>query len=519
MRCYQCGAEILAESRFCTYCGARQDFSQELIQQAIEGKQTAITELYERTYPNVYYTVKSLLRGDEDTVLDIVQDSYIKAFQSLKQLRDPRSFRAWIKQIAKNKSLDWLRKQKPIVFSEMTSVDSEEMLDFKDERTENLPEAVMDQKETARFIQEILNTLSDEQRVVVGLYYYEKLSVRDITQQLGCSENTVKSRLSYGRKKIEMQVRALEKRGVKLYGLAPIPFLLFLFRNTEVSAAVLPNQAILTTLIEAAQNGSMATSAAGAASAAGTAGTVAGASGAAGAASGAVAGAAGKLLAVKIIAGICIVGVVGGTTAGAVHFVSNHKETNREETAVLEERKASDMLEIPMDVKERAQEVQEELKKKEEAMEAESAAATEESIVVEGSQPQVSNPPVEESSEEEEEKRLEDYNGYSYYENEMLKYQLEMTDGFVVIHGWFRHGEPVWEEELYYLDLSSAEIDGNTYSFSTIQTEAGEDVSFQFVTLDLYLEDNTLTMYVERDPNTMAGGASGSIQTGTYIFS
>ena len=77
---------------------------------------------------------------------------------------------------------------------------------------------------------EIIDTLPEDQRVVISMYYYEGMSVRQIAEELGITENTVKSRLSYGRKKIETKVLDLEKKGTKLYGLAPIPFLLLLLR-------------------------------------------------------------------------------------------------------------------------------------------------------------------------------------------------------------------------------------------------------------------------------------------------
>ena len=52
------------------------EFTGKLIRKAAAGDQDAITELYELTYSSVYKTVKSMI-ADEDTVLDIVQDSFI----------------------------------------------------------------------------------------------------------------------------------------------------------------------------------------------------------------------------------------------------------------------------------------------------------------------------------------------------------------------------------------------------------------------------------------------------------
>ena len=54
----------------------------ELIQKARSGDQSAITDLYQQTYDQAYHTVRSMIR-DEDEVLDILQDSYMKVFTHL----------------------------------------------------------------------------------------------------------------------------------------------------------------------------------------------------------------------------------------------------------------------------------------------------------------------------------------------------------------------------------------------------------------------------------------------------
>ena len=165
------------------------EFTDKLIRMAAAGDQDAITELYELTYSSVYKTVKSMI-ADEDTVLEIVQASFIKGFQSLDQLDTPENFRAWMKRIATNKAKDYLKKKKPILFTDMANEDGEE-IDFRDDCLDHCPEEVLDRKETARLMQEILSTLSEDQRLVIGMFYYEEMSVREIAETLGCSENTV----------------------------------------------------------------------------------------------------------------------------------------------------------------------------------------------------------------------------------------------------------------------------------------------------------------------------------------
>lgn len=317
MKCFKCGAKLEADSKLCPKCGEPQGFSLNLIENAKNGNQNAITELYNRTYNNVYFTVKALIKS-EDTILDIVQDSYVKGFKNLSQLQDPDKFRAWIKRIAHNSAVDYLRKTKPVMFSTMSTED-DSFIEFEDDRTENLPEVVIDQKETTRLVKEILDSLSDEQRLVVGMFYYEQMSVKEIAQTLGISENTVKSRLSYGRKKIEMQVKELEKKGTKLYSLAPLPFLLLLFKNMDAQAMEIPNTAVLQSIQQecTAVSGVGGTNTenvlkASTKSAVKTAG-----------------GTAAKGIAAKIIAGITAA-VIIGTTVGIVAL--NQKEEPQQET-------------------------------------------------------------------------------------------------------------------------------------------------------------------------------------------
>ena len=159
----------------------------ELVRAAAVGSQEAMTELYGISYNAVYNTVRFLIR-DEDTAQDILQDSYIKAFRSLEQLREADSFPAWVRRIAHNRAVDHLRKAAPVSLSSLTVGDGEEEIELEDRRPENLPEVSLDRKETARLLGEILDALPQEQLACVSLFYYDQLSVREIAEELGIPE-------------------------------------------------------------------------------------------------------------------------------------------------------------------------------------------------------------------------------------------------------------------------------------------------------------------------------------------
>lgn len=278
----------------------------EAVQKAMKGDQAAFTYLYEKTYTKCFYLAKKFLNS-EHTAQDIVQDAYVKAFKSLDTLEDPEKFPSWIGTIVSNLSKNELKRRKVTLFSETENEDGQDISDtFVDDRVSVQPEIVMDQNETTRLMKEIIDTLTDEQRICVTMFYMEQMSVKEMASVLEVSENTVKSRLNYGRQKIKDKVLDLEKKGTKLYGLAPIPFFLLLLKE-DVKAAQATQIPSMSAAVSSATKAVT--------TAAGTGSTVASTTAAT------VAAGAGKGIATKVIAGI-VAGtlVVGGGAATIVHM-------------------------------------------------------------------------------------------------------------------------------------------------------------------------------------------------------
>ena len=151
---------------------------------------------------------------------------------------------------------------------------------------------------------------------------------------VGCSENTVKSRLNYGRKKIEAKVLDLEKQGTKLYSLAPVPFLLWLLKG-EANQMLTPSKAVLQAI-----EGECSTLAAGAANTAGNAAIKKAAAKAAEQtakqAVKATAGTAAKGFATKVTASILAVSLIGGGVTVVQHRKAEPEVPRIEESAITE---------------------------------------------------------------------------------------------------------------------------------------------------------------------------------------
>lgn len=204
----------------------------EAVQLAKEGEEIGFNTLYESTYQSKYYLALKYMQNKE-SAKDVLQDSYIKAFSSLDQLDDPEKFSSWLGIIVANTAKNELKKQNPILFTDVAS-NSEESYEYliEDENIQNQPETAFLQKENQELVRELIDSLSAEQRMCILMFHMEGQSIREIADALGCSENTVKSRLNYGRKNIKLKAEELQKKGYKLFTVA----LLISFLQSEEKA-------------------------------------------------------------------------------------------------------------------------------------------------------------------------------------------------------------------------------------------------------------------------------------------
>ena len=261
----------------------------EIVPRAAQGDAAAWEELYTATRREAYFVALKVCGNSQDAE-DLTQEAYLTALERLPQLQEAEKFPSWLYMIVANKCRDYLKKKKPTLFTELQK-DDDTVLDWADDREENLPEVKLDHQETVRMVAEMIDGLPEDQKLCLVLYYRDELSVAQIAQALQVSEGTVKSRLNYGRRKVKSKVEALEKQGTKLYGLAPMTLLALLLRQ-EAEAMPLP--------------AGLAAAGAAAASNAAVSGTAAAAT----------AKAAGGL-AVKIAAGVLAAGLIAGGTAAA----------------------------------------------------------------------------------------------------------------------------------------------------------------------------------------------------------
>ena len=126
------------------------------------------------------------LTGDTEAAWDITQDSWLGIIKGLRKLHDPANFKAWAYRITTNKSIDWIRKSKAV-----KQVSIEEIKDAP----------YKEKKETG--VKELMAKLDVRKQVVLSLYYFEQLSVPEISMALKIPKGTVKSRLHSARRELK----------------------------------------------------------------------------------------------------------------------------------------------------------------------------------------------------------------------------------------------------------------------------------------------------------------------------
>ena len=126
----------------------------------------------------VYFRV-----SNKEDAKDILQETYLTAFQKFNCLNDEKRFKSWIIKIAKNKCNDYYRKQKPDLVSNY-DLDLCASKSGINERFEMI---------------EIINSLKDNEREILNLYYFAGYSQSDISKMLNIPIGTVKSRLHSAR--------------------------------------------------------------------------------------------------------------------------------------------------------------------------------------------------------------------------------------------------------------------------------------------------------------------------------
>ena len=200
-----------------------------------------LEKIYNEAYRAVYWTAFSLLKNEDDAQ-DIVQDTFIALFNSYDSIKDKSKIVAWLKKVAANRSLNRLTRTKT------DTVEDEFFDDVETVPEDFLPDSLVESAEMRKIIMDIINnSLSEDIRRTLILFYFDEMSTKEIAEALGIPEGTVSRRIHSAKKKIKKEVEKYEKdNDTKLFMV--VPFLTSLFTKEAEQVPFRPMPASLLNL-------------------------------------------------------------------------------------------------------------------------------------------------------------------------------------------------------------------------------------------------------------------------------
>lgn len=193
----------------------------QLVKKAANGDKAAFDSLYEQTKKGVWFTCISLLKNEENAK-DIMQETYLTAFEKLNTLENYSAVQAWLNRIAANKCKNFLGSGSDSILAN----------DIRDDILENIPDDalipedhVIDAEKRGIIMDIIEASLSAEQYTTIILYYFDDMTAAEIAELMDCHEKTVLYRLKTARLKIREAIERYEKENRDTLH-AVVPFML-----------------------------------------------------------------------------------------------------------------------------------------------------------------------------------------------------------------------------------------------------------------------------------------------------
>lgn len=172
----------------------------DLIKQAKEGKQIAFSELYKK-YESVIRCTIARIVNNKDVTDDLLSVTFYKAFSKIDSYVNNISFEMWLKTIAINSSIDYIRRTK----KERANywIDDDDNSFQLSNSADCSPEDEYIFQETSAKLNDALSRLRFKYKNILNLRISENLSYKEISERLGITESQVKSTLNKAREKLK----------------------------------------------------------------------------------------------------------------------------------------------------------------------------------------------------------------------------------------------------------------------------------------------------------------------------
>jgi RNA polymerase sigma-70 factor (ECF subfamily) len=183
-----------------------------LLTRAVAGDRAAFRELVQATHGNVYRLALRL--GCTPTEAeDVVQESFVRAWQSLATVRDPEAVVGWLFRVARNLALDRRRSASRRRIRSLDAPVGESDVPLVEQlpNPEAGPEQRVDTAEVSAKVRTALAGLKEKHRVILRLREIDGLSYEEIAETLGIALGTVESRIFRARQELVRKLKGLDR--------------------------------------------------------------------------------------------------------------------------------------------------------------------------------------------------------------------------------------------------------------------------------------------------------------------
>ncbi len=190
----------------------------DLIHSILSGDDSAFAELVQRYQKQVHALAWRKI-GDFHIAEEITQDTFLKVYQRLSTLKKPHRFAGWLYVIATHCCQDWLRK-KQISSETLENFNSEDLQPEAYSRYVAEQQEKTNVEEQRKVVKKLLSTLPESERTVITLYYFGEMTCEKISEFLGVSTNTIKSRLRRARNRLKNE-EAMIREAITRFKISP----------------------------------------------------------------------------------------------------------------------------------------------------------------------------------------------------------------------------------------------------------------------------------------------------------
>ncbi len=173
----------------------------ELIERAQRGDDGAFNQVVQAYRKRILGTIARLIGRPED-VEDVGQEVFVRLFFSLDQLRTPEVFEPWLYRLTVNAAYDYLRRQRRRHESRMSDLSEQQVVMADAVAGGRKLDEEQQKARTREFVQSLLGSVSEEDRILLTLKEVEGLSLKELEQIYQVKENALKVRLFRARQRV-----------------------------------------------------------------------------------------------------------------------------------------------------------------------------------------------------------------------------------------------------------------------------------------------------------------------------